>query len=214
MDFSFLSDYGSFFITGTKYTLILSILAIIFGIILGGILSFMKMSKNTIIKSIATAYIEFIRGTPLLVQLYIIYFGFDFESITAGIIALSINSAAYVAEIIRSGIEGIDNGQMEASRSLGMNHWTSMRYIIIPQAFKNILPVLVNEFIAIIKESSLISVIGVAELMYSTNNIRAATYTDVGPLTMVALIYFVITFTISKLMVRLERRLGVSDRSK
>lgn len=214
MDFSFLSDYGSFFVTGTKYTLILSVLAIIFGIMLGGILAFMKMSRNIIVKSIATAYIEFIRGTPLLVQLYIIYFGFDFESITAGVIALSINSAAYVAEIIRSGIEGIDNGQMEASRSLGMSHWTSMRYIIIPQAFKNILPVLVNEFIAIIKESSLISVIGVAELMYSTNNIRAATYTDVGPLAIVALIYFVITFTISKLMVGLERRLGVSDRSK
>lgn len=213
MDFSFLADYGSFFITGAKYTLILSILGVFFGIIIGGILAFMKISKNIIAKAISTVYIEFIRGTPLLVQLYIIYFAFDFESVTAGIIALSINSGAYVAEIIRSGIVGIDDGQMEASRSLGMSHWTSMRYIIIPQGFKNILPVLVNEFIAIIKESSIISVIGVAELMYSTDNIRAATYSDVGPLTVVALIYFVITFTISKLMVGLERRLNVDDKN-
>lgn len=214
MDFSFLSEYGSFFITGAKYTLILSMVGVFFGIIVGGILAFMKISKNLIAKAISTVYIEFIRGTPLLVQLYIIYFAFDFESVTAGIIALSINSAAYVAEIIRSGIAGIDKGQMEAARSLGMGHWSSMRYIIIPQGFRNILPVLVNEFIAIIKESSIISVIGVAELMYSTNNIMSATYTEVGPLTVVALIYFVITFTISKLMVRLERRLNVDDKNK
>ena len=214
MEFSFLTEYGSFFITGAKYTLILSLLSVVFGIIIGGILALMKISKNKIAKSIATVYIEFIRGTPLLVQLYIIFLAFDLESITAGIIALSINSAAYVAEIIRSGIEGIDDGQMEASRSLGMSHWTGMRYIIIPQAFKNILPVLGNEFIAIIKESSIISVIGVAELMYSTNNVRAATYQNIGPLAVVAIIYFIITFTISKLMVRLERRLSVSDKSK
>lgn len=214
MEFSFLTEYGSFFITGAKYTLILSLLSVVFGIIIGGILALMKISKNKIAKAIATVYIEFIRGTPLLVQLYIIFLAFDLESITAGIIALSINSAAYVAEIIRSGIEGIDDGQMEASRSLGMSHWTGMRYIIIPQAFKNILPVLGNEFIAIIKESSIISVIGVAELMYSTNNVRAATYQNIGPLAVVAIIYFIITFTISKLMVRLERRLSVSDKSK
>ena len=214
MDFSFLSDYGSFFITGAKYTLILSILSVVFGTIIGGILAFMKISKNTVLKTISTVYIEFIRGTPLLVQLYIIFFGFDIDSQPAGIIALSINSAAYVAEIIRSGIIGIDEGQMEASRSLGMSHWKSMRYIVLPQAFKNILPVLGNEFIAIIKESSIISVIGVSELMYSTNNIRAAKYIDLEPLAIVALIYFVITFTISKLMVRLERRLSVSDKSK
>ncbi len=214
MDFSFLSDYGSFFITGAKYTLILSLLSAVFGIILGGILALMKISKNSIAKAIATVYIEFIRGTPLLVQLYIIYFAFDLGSITAGVIALSINSAAYVAEIMRSGIEGIDDGQMEASRSLGMSQWASMRYIVIPQAFKNILPVLGNEFISIIKETSIISVIGVAELMYSTNNVRAATYKDIGPLAVVAIIYFIITFAISKIMVRIERRLSVSDKSK
>lgn len=214
LEFSFLADYGSFFITGAKYTLILSLLSAVFGIILGGILALMKISKSKITRSIATVYIEFIRGTPLLVQLYIIFLAFDLESITAGIIALSINSAAYVAEIIRSGIEGIDDGQMEAARSLGMSHWTGMRYIIVPQAFKNILPVLGNEFISIIKESSIISVIGVAELMYSTNNVRAATYQNIGPLALVAIIYFVITFTISKLMIRLERRLSVSDKSK
>ena len=214
MDFSFLSDYGSFFITGAKYTLILSLLSAVFGIILGGILALMKISKNSIAKAIATVYIEFIRGTPLLVQLYIIYFAFDLGSITAGVIALSINSAAYVAEIMRSRIEGIDDGQMEASRSLGMSQWASMRYIVIPQAFKNILPVLGNEFIAIIKESSVISVIGASELMFSTNNVRAATYKVIEPLAVTAVLYFIITFTISKLMIRLERRLSVSDKSK
>lgn len=216
MDFSFLSEYGSFFITGVKYTLILSLVSVFFGIIFGGILALMKISKNHVLKGIATAYIEFIRGTPLLVQLYIIYLGlpFDLSKVTAGIIALSINSAAYVAEIIRSGIEGIDEGQMEASRSLGMNHWMSMIYIIIPQAFKNILPVLGNEFIAIIKESSVISVIGTAELMYNTNSVRSNTYKVIEPLAIAAILYFIMTFTISKLIVKLERRLSVSDKSK
>lgn len=216
MDFSFLTDYGSFFITGVKYTLILSIISAFLGVMLGGILALMKISKSSILKSIASVYIEFIRGTPLLVQLYIIYAGlpFDLDKVTAGIIALSINSAAYVAEIIRSGIEGVDEGQMEASRSLGMGHWMSMRYIIIPQGFKKILPVLGNEFIAIIKESSIISVIGASELMYSTNNVRAATYKTIEPLGVTAILYFIITFTISKLVVRLERRLSVSDKSK
>ena len=214
MDFSFLLDYGGFFVTGIKYTLILSVLSIVFGIIIGGVLAFMKISKSKILKTLATIYIEFIRGTPLLVQLYIIYLPFKFQSLTAGIMALSINSAAYVAEIIRSGIEGIDEGQMEASRSLGMSHWMSMRYIVIPQAFKNILPVLGNEFIAIIKESSIISIIGVADLMRSADLVRATTYKQVEPLAVVAVLYFVITFTISKLMVRLERRLSISDKSK
>ena len=222
MDFSFLTDYGSFFITGVKYTLILSIVSVFFGVIIGSILALMKISKNRVLKFLATVYIEFTRGTPLLVQLYIIYVltpnTLDISSktmkIIAGIIALSLNSAAYVAEIIRSGIEGIDEGQMEASRSLGMSYWMSMRYIVIPQAFKNILPVLGNEFIAIIKESSVISVIGAAELMFSTNNVRAATYKVVEPLAVAAILYFVITFTISKLMIRLERRLSVSDKSK
>lgn len=216
MDFTFLTKYGSFFITGLKYTLILSVVAAFFGLILGTILSFMKMSRNRILKWISTAYIEFIRGTPLLVQLLIVYLAvpFDLGKVSAGILALTINSAAYVAEIIRSGIEGIDEGQMEASRSLGMSHWMSMRYIIVPQGFKNVLPVLGNEFIAIIKDSSLISVIGVTELMYSTSNVRAAIYTDAGPLAIAALLYFIVTFTISRIVVRLERRLSISDKSK
>ncbi len=216
MDFAFLTKYGGFFITGLKFTLLLSITSAFFGLIIGSVLAFMKMSKSKILKLLSTAYIEFIRGTPLLVQLYIIYLTFpiDLNKVNAGIVALAINSAAYVAEIIRSGIEGIDDGQMEASRSLGMNKFMSMRYIIAPQGLKNVLPVLGNEFIAIIKESSLISVIGVTELMYNTTNVRTIIYRDVEPLAIAALLYFIVTFTISKLLVRLERRLNVSDKSK
>lgn len=216
MDFSFLIKYGSFFTTGLKYTLILSIAGAFFGVILGTIIAFMKMSKNKVIKFLATAYIEFIRGTPLLVQLYIVYLSIplDLNKVNAGIIALTINSAAYIAEIIRSGIEGIDDGQMEASRSLGMSHWMSMRYILIPQGFKNVLPVMGNEFISIIKESSLISVIGVTDLMYNTTSVRSLIYRDNEPLAIAALMYFVVTFTISKLLAKLERRLSVSDKSK
>lgn len=215
MDFSFLSDYYSFFVTGVKYTIILSVVSAIFGIIIGVILALMKISKNKLLGTLSTVYIEFIRGTPLLVQLYIIYVGlpFDISKLTAGIVALSLNSAAYVAEIIRSGIEGVDKGQTEAARSLGMSHSMALRHIVIPQAFKSILPVLGNEFIAIIKESSIISVIGAAELMYNVNIVRAATYSPIEPLAIAAILYFIMTFIISKLVSKLERRLKVSDRS-
>ena len=216
MDFSFLPEYYPFFITGVKNTLLLSIIAGVFGVILGAILALMKISKNRPLSAFSTAYISFVRGTPLLVQLFIIYVGlpFNLEKITAGAIALSLNSAAYVAEIIRSGIEGIDGGQMEAARSLGMNHAMGMRYIVIPQAFKNVLPVLGNEFISLIKESSLVSVIGVAELMKNVNDVRAITYKTIEPLAIAAILYFIMTFTISKIVLKLERRLKVSDRSK
>ncbi|AFS78258.1 arginine ABC transporter permease protein ArtQ [Gottschalkia acidurici 9a] len=216
MDFSFLPEYYPFFITGVKNTLLLSIIAGVFGVILGAILALMKISKNKPLSAFSTAYISFVRGTPLLVQLFIIYVGlpFNLAKITAGAIALSLNSAAYVAEIIRSGIEGIDGGQMEAARSLGMNHAMGMRYIVIPQAFKNVLPVLGNEFISLIKESSLVSVIGVAELMKNVNDVRAITYKTIEPLAIAAILYFIMTFTISKIVLKLERRLKVSDRSK
>ncbi|KNF09962.1 inner membrane amino-acid ABC transporter permease protein YecS [Gottschalkia purinilytica] len=215
MDFSFLSNYYKFFIVGVKNTILLSILAVFLGTILGTILALMKISKNKPLKLVSSAYIEFVRGTPLLVQLYIIYFAlpFDFTEITAGAIALSLNSAAYVAEIIRSGIEAIESGQMEAARSLGMSHTMSMRYIIIPQAVKNIIPVLGNEFVTIIKESSIVSVIGATELMYNVDTIRGNTYNAIGPLAVGAILYFVLTFTLSKIVGRIERRMKASDRS-
>ncbi|NLM04997.1 MAG: amino acid ABC transporter permease, partial [Clostridiales bacterium] len=133
------------------------------------------------------------------------------EEFVAGIIALSINSGAYVAEIIRAGIQAVDKGQMEAARSLGMPYSLSMKHIIIPQAFKNILPALGNEFIVIIKESSIVSVIGIHELMYNANTVRGNTFIPLEPLIVAAAIYFALTFSLSKLLGIVEGRMSVSD---
>lgn len=225
MDFSFLGKYYMFFLNGTKITILLAFFTVLFGLVIGTGLSLMKLSKNMALKGLATAYIEFIRGTPLLVQLYIIYYGLptlgvEFPSIAfipssaefiAGVVALSINSGAYVAEIIRAGIQAVDKGQMEAGRSLGMDFKTTMRYIIIPQAFKNVLPALGNEFIVIVKESAIVSIIGIQDLMYNTDTVRGNTFKPFEPLIVAAVIYFIVTFTLSKMVGNLERRLSTSD---
>nr|WP_205694358.1 amino acid ABC transporter permease [Clostridium manihotivorum] len=210
------SKYHNFFITGAKYTIIIAFFTVIIGTLIGLCLSLMKLSKNKILRFIASIYIEFIRGTPVLVQLYLIFYGLDyvgihFSGIVSGVITLSINSGAYVAEIIRAGINAVDKGQTEASRSLGLSHAATMRHIIIPQALKNILPALGNEFITIIKESSIVSVIGIAELMYEADTVRGNTFEPFTPLIFAAIIYFVMTFTLSKLVGAFERRLRVSD---
>jgi polar amino acid transport system permease protein len=226
LDFSFLKDYYVYFIEGTKITIILSFFTVILGVVIGTIFALMRLSKNWLPKFIATSYIEFIRGTPILVQLYIIYYGLptiginfpdipalgsSFPDFMAGIVTLSINSGAYVAEIIRAGIQAVDKGQMEAARSLGLNHWSAMRYIIIPQAFKNILPAFGNEFITVIKESSIVSIIGISDLMYKADTVRGITYLPFEPLIAAAVIYFVVTFTLSKFLGIVERRMRVSD---
>ncbi|NFD77448.1 amino acid ABC transporter permease [Clostridium botulinum] len=228
MDFSFLSKYYSFFTNGAKYTIILAFFTVVIGTILGLLLSLMKLSKNKILKYIAVSYIEFIRGTPVLVQLYIIYYGLptigikfpevpilgsNFPDFFAGILALSINSGAYVAEIIRAGIQAVDKGQLEAARSLGMSESMAMKNVIIPQAFKNILPALGNEFITIIKESSIVSIIGIHELMYNADTVRGNIFRPFEPLLVAALMYFILTFTLSKLLGVAERRMRVSDRN-
>jgi arginine/lysine/histidine transport system permease protein len=223
LDFSFVSSYYNYFITGTVNTVLLAIFTVLFGVMIGIILALMKISKNKLLKFIASAYIEFVRGTPLLVQIAIIFYGipFNFPSFNImgmdtarfipGIIALSINSGAYVAEIIRAGIQAIDKGQMEAARSLGLTHYMAMRYIILPQAIRNILPALGNEFVVVIKESSIVSVIGIAELMFNTDVVRGATYRPIEPLLVAAAIYFVLTFTLSKFIGAAERRMRAGD---
>lgn len=219
MDFSFLHEYYGFFIDGTSITLFLSFFGAALGIILGVLLALMKLSRNMLLKAFSSSYIELVRGTPLLVQLYIIYYGLpkllgvDFGDITLGIIAISLNSAAYVGEIIRAGLLSIDKGQMEAARSLGMSHKMAMLYIIIPQAFKNILPALGNEVIVLIKESSIVSVVGIHDLMYNADTIRGNTYLPFEPLIIAAAIYFTITFVLSKLLGLLERRMRAGDSS-
>ncbi len=140
--------------------------------------------------------------------------GSNFPDFFAGILALSINSGAYVAEIIRAGIQAVDKGQMEAARSLGMSESMAMKNVIIPQAFKNILPALGNEFITIIKESSIVSIIGIHELMYNADTVRGNIFRPFEPLLVAALMYFILTFTLSKLLGVAERRMRVSDRIK
>lgn len=220
MDIEFFVEYYSYFLKGTGTTLLISLFGVIFGSLVGILLALMKLSNNKFLKGIATSYIEIVRGTPLILQIFLVYHGLPkliplpSSRIFLGTIAVFLNSAAYVAEIIRAGIQSIDKGQMEASRSLGMPQGMAMKYIIIPQAFKNILPALGNEFIVLIKESAIISVIGVQDLMYNADTLRGITYRPFAPLIFAGIIYFIITFSLSKLLGILERRLGASDKSK
>ncbi|WP_251860135.1 amino acid ABC transporter permease [Clostridium sp. Marseille-Q2269] len=216
MDFSFLSEYYKFFFDGAKFTIVLAFFTVLIGFVLGLLLSMMRLSNNKILRAISASYVEFIRGTPVLVQLYIIYYGLpnlgiNLPEIVAGIIALSINSSAYIAEIVRAGIQAVDKGQMEAARSLGMTNNMGMRLVIIPQAMKNILPALGNEFIVVIKESSVASIIGIHELMYNADTVRGNIFRPFEPLIVAALMYFVLTFSLSKLVGSFERRLKTGD---
>lgn len=190
----------------------------------------MKLSKIKILKVISNVFIEIVRGTPLLVQVYIFYYGIptllqnagvelpqidvmgnDFTGLCMIVITLALNSTAYVAEIIRSGIESVNKGQMEAARSLGLTHRMAMRYVIIPQAIKNILPALGNEFITVIKESSIVSVVGIKELMRNAQAASGATMMIFTPYLTAAAMYFILTFTLSKLLGIFERRMKLSD---
>jgi len=216
LDFSFLPKYYLFFIDGVRFTIFLAFFTVLIGFVLGVLLALMRLSNKKILNVISASYVEFIRGTPILVQLYIVFYGLPNIGITlpdtiAGIIALSINSAAYIAEIVRAGIQAVDKGQMEAARSLGMSHSMGMRFIIIPQAVKNILPALGNEFITVIKESSIASIIGIHELMYNADTVRGNTFRPFEPLIIAAVMYFILTFSLSKLVGTFERRMKTSD---
>ena len=176
-----------------------------------------QLSKFAPLRLIAKVYVDFIRGTPLLVQIFIIYFalpvviGHRIDPFFAAVAACSINSGAYVAEIFRAGIQSIDIGQMRAGLSLGMNWTMTMRYIILPQAFKRIIPPLGNEFIAMLKDSSLVSVIGFEELTRSGQLIIAETYGSLEIWSAVAIIYLVMTLTITRIVSVLEKKFRASD---
>ncbi|OAB44573.1 ABC transporter substrate-binding protein/permease [Paenibacillus glacialis] len=210
-------EYRNYYIKGIGFTLLLSALGVLFGFIIGLFIAILRMTNIRIVKWLGTAYVEVLRGTPMLVQLMIIHYGValtlgvNFSPLQSGIITLSINSSAYLAEIFRAGIQGVDRGQMEAARSLGMNRITAMRHIVLPQAFKAVLPAIGNEFITIIKESSIISVIGMADIMYQAGVVKNITYQGLSPFIIAAAIYFVLTFTLSKLLNALERKLSASD---
>ena len=214
-DQSFLQKYGPYYLIGTKYTILLAFVGVLFGMVFGSLLALMKLGKNKFLKALAIIYIEYVRGTPLLVQIFIVYFGtgvlgLDLSKLVAGCIAVSLNSAAYVAEIVRAGINAVNKGQMEAARSLGMDQKEAMRFIIFPQAIKNILPALGNEFVTIIKESSVVSVIGISELIFQTGVVQGASFKPFLPYVLVSLIYFVLTFSISRILALVERRMGLN----
>ena len=209
---SFLGQYWPLFWQGTKTTILVSVIGVFFGVILGILLALMRLSDQRILSALATAYIEFVRGTPLLIQVMFIYFGLgmlvNIQAIVAGIIAISLNSGAYVAEIIRSGLSSIPVGQFEASRSLGLSYIKTMRHIVFPQALKNIWPALGNEFVTIIKESSIISTIGVAELTYQTGIIQTQSYKGILPLFISMVLYFILTYTLTKVLNYFENRMS------
>ena len=214
--------YHSFFLEGVGNTLIIAVFTVLFGTILGVLMAMARMSKFKPLKWLATAYIEFFRGTPLMVQLMFIFYGLpmigvtfptvsfipDFDRFAAGVVAMSLNSCAYVAEIIRSGIQAVDAGQMEAARCLGFHHREAMALVILPQAVRNILPALGNEFVTIIKESSIVSVISIADLMFRAKGIIAKTYSSLECLAVVAIIYFILTFLGGRLIALMERRMS------
>lgn len=205
-------SYWQYFAKGVGYTLIISVVSVFFGMILGTLFALMRLSKNKLLHAISVCYIEFLRGTPMMVQIMFVYFGIgaiiqSMPAIIAGIIAVSLNSGAYVAEIIRSGIQSLPAGQTEAARSLGMSKNETFHYVIMPQALKNIWPALGNELITLVKDSSLVSVIGVTELMYQTQLVQTTTYKGVLPLFITMIIYFVITFILSRVLLYFEGRM-------
>ena len=212
-------DYWQvFLIEGVSYTLLLSLITVFFGAILGSLLALGKMSRFRILRGVITAFIEVIRGTPILLQLYFGYFiipmmvpFLNLSSFQAISISLIINSAAYVSEVIRSGIQAVDHGQTEAARSLGLSGRQTMLRIVLPQAIKNILPALGNEFIMIIKETSLASTFFIGDLMTSYLKVKGITWLNLECLIIVGVIYFVITFTLSKIVGAFERRLRAGE---
>ena len=221
MDFNFALVVNSFplLLEGALVTIKITALSVGFGLLIGLVASIARMSKFWLVKMLASLYVDFIRGTPLLVQIFIIYFalpmitGVRVDPLVAAITACSINSGAYVAEIFRAGIESIDKGQMEAGRSLGMTWGQTMYYIIVPQAFKRVIPPLGNEFIAMLKDSSLVSVIGFEELTRRGQLIIARTYGSLEIWLSVAVIYLAMTFVISRFVAYLERRYKIDDKN-
>ena len=229
LSFTFLEKYYPVFLEGIKWTISIALVTVIMGVILGSILCLMKTVKvkffniriiesllTAILRIVSNVYVEIIRGTPLLLQIYLVFFGLPalgvkFGAFTSCVIALSLNSAAYVSEIVRAGIEAVDKGQMEAARSLGMKKSTAMMLIVIPQAVKNILPAIGNEFVAIIKESSMASIIGVNELMFAGKVVVGSTYLGLEPYIVAAVFYFIMTFTLGRIISLIERRMKKSD---
>lgn len=225
IDFSRVWEWMPTFLEGTMVTIVLSLSTVLIGSLIGLVVVLMKMSNVKPLNFIANVYTNIVRGTPMLLQLFIWLYGLPMlgisfsglsflggtygsrEFITA-IVALAINSGAYVSEVLRGGLESVDKGQTEAGRALGLSKRETMFSIIIPQAIRTVLPGLGNEFITMIKESSIVSTVGVFDVMYTSNIVKASTYSIFEPLIVVGVIYFILTYTLSTLMKNLEKRLN------
>lgn len=228
VDFTKLGPWLPTFWEGTMVTVVLSFSTVLLGTIIGLIATVFQQSQNKVLIAIAKVYTQVVRGTPMLLQLFLWLYGFPLiglsiptisilgnvygsREILTAVIALSINSGAYICEIFRGGLESIDRGQMEAGRALGLSRRESLFSIIIPQATRVVLPGLGNEFITMIKESSIVSTVGVFDVMYAQNIVKAATYSIFEPLILIGVIYFILTFVLTQMMKQLEKRLSVYD---
>ena len=212
-----LVKYYPVYLSGLWGTLWISAVTVLFGALLGVLVALMRMSRFKLLRGISKAYIEVLRGTPILLQLYFFWIGlpklvpFELSDTQCIVAALAVNASAFISEIIRAGIGAVDKGQWEAARSIGLSESHVMTHVIFPQAVKNILPALCNEFISTLKGTSLASVFFVGELMTSFKTVQSATFLALQSLTIVGVIYFVLNFVLSRLLGVLERRLTVSD---
>lgn len=221
-------EYWQLFLQGVVCTVSLSALTVVLGFILALVLATCRMGRSRILRAISTAYVELFRATPMVVQVFIIFyvvfdgvkvlpgfklFGFiRFDRFFPAVVALALNSGAYLSEIIRSGIQSIDGGQTEAARSLGLSSWKTMRFIVLPQAIKNILPAIANEFVTIIKESAICYTIGVQDIMSAVNAVKGATYRMGEALIIATVLYFCLTFPTSKVIAHFERKMSRGDK--
>ena len=218
MNFELMANSFPLLLAGAAITVEITAMSVTFGLLIGCMIGIARLCSIKPLRYFANVYVDFIRGTPLLVQIFLVYFalpniiGSRVDPFVAAISACSINSGAYVAEIFRSGIMSIDNGQFEAARSLGLNYRQTMIQVILPQAFKNVLPALANEFIVLLKETSISGYIGLNDLTRGGDIIRSITYDPMLPLFGVALIYLVLVVILSSLVKKLERRLRSNER--
>lgn len=214
LNWSVIPEYFWFLMAGALLTVLIAAISIALGFAGGILIGMGRISNNFFIHGITTCYVEAFRGTPLLIQIFLIFFGLPsvgiyFDPIPAGILALSLNSAAYQAEIFRGGVQSISKGQMEASRAMGMSYNQTLFNVIIPQGLRNALPAYTNEFITMIKDSSLVSIIGVMELTQRGRIVIGYTFQPFVVFIFLAIMYFIMTYTTSRLLRQIERKKAI-----
>lgn len=218
---SIIQSYGLMIIESLGQTLLLCLLSLLFAMIIGLIFALCNVSRNRAFNCIGTVYVDAVRGVPLIVLAYFIYFGlpagmkalgavdFRLTALQAGTAALSMNCGAYMAEIIRAGIESVDKGQMEAARSLGFPYGAAMRLVILPQAIKTMIPSIINQFIITLKDTSILSVIGFPELTNMGKNISGNTFKSLETWAIIGIVYMIVIITLSKVAKKIERNLKI-----